>query len=246
MNTIFIIGTGRNGSKLLANCLGTGDNVSVFGEVGEDGPQPAWYKEIFHGIGNLNDRMKKFKIMRQERFKISKYVYIEKNHLLGPILHKFPEIFPEARYIYLKRNSKQTIRSFYARRWYGPKDLGEYGDGRLSPKDTKEWDELGTFEKCCWLYFKYSQFCVNFTNQIAQEHLEVVKYSELGNPETYEHLFRFCGIEGFNDFKIKNAIEKIYGTPTRESEPIAKDWSKKQKKIYKAYKKAYDNEFESS
>lgn len=241
---VFIIGTGRNGSKLLAECLKTGDNVSVYGEVDINGPEPIWYKELYEGIGNRKDRMVRFKALRNERFTKSKAVYVEKNHLLNVILHEILEMWPDALFLYLKRNSKKTIRSFLKRDYYSEKDLqGEYGKGRIRPVD--HWGDESTFEKCCWLYTEYTWMCLQFKKSCPEDQFRTIKYSQLINkdqPSFLKGVFNFCGIEDFNEFRILSALSKPMGTDSND-QPDPKDWSKEWKKIHKSYISKLKKEF---
>lgn len=239
MKKVFIIGTGRNGSKLLAAMLETGSNAVLYGE-NHDGPEPRWFKEIYEGKGDLKGRMVRFKDIRGLRFKDDQGVYVEKNHLLAPILKQLPKLWPEAKFLYLKRNSRSVIRSFVERNWYSEEDLaGEYGKGRLVPKKgPKKWAKKSTFEKCCWLYFEYSRMLEEFFKQIDDDHIRIVKYKQLSNDAYMKAIFNWCEIADFNEFKLIDIRKQQFGTKT-ENTPKYKDWSDEWKTIYEAYKTSF-------
>jgi len=245
MNKVFLIGTGRNGSKLLASCLGTGNNVKVYGEAGDDGPNPGWYKELYSGIGNFDDRMVKFKGIREKRFQ-DDIVYVEKSHLIVPILLGILRNWPDAKFIYLKRNSKQVIRSFLERNWYAKKDMeGEYGKGRLVPISNEEkfLNDMENIEQCCWLFYEYTRMIVEFKEACPNKQFLEIKYSDLidkDNPNYLKSVFKWCGINDFNEFKVLSCQSKIYGTATEDT-PKFKDWAKSWKTIYKAYKTSFED-----
>jgi len=235
---VFLIGTGRNGSKLLANVLKTGSNIKVFGEVEDNGPQPLWYKELYMGIGDRPGRMARFRDLRNKRIEeCGKEIYLEKNHLLAPILDELPALWPDAYYIYLKRNSKQTLRSMFARGWYTEKDKGEYADGRLCPKDDKWSDSDTPFKKTCWLYFLYRALCEDFVNA-GDKHIIPAKYTQLTDIRFYKSLFETLEIKGYNEGKIKKAIKKKYGTSTDHKKY---KFDKEQEKIYNYYKGRFES-----
>ena len=230
---VFLIGTGRNGSKLLANVLKTGSNIKVFGEVEGSGPQSIWYKELYMGIGDRPGRMARFKDLRNKRIEeCGKEIYLEKNHLLAPILDELPALWPDAYYIYLRRNSKQTLRSMLARGWYTKKDKGEYADGRLCPKDGIWSDSRTHFEKTSWLYWQYRAMCEDFVND-HNKNIIPAKYTQLTDPKFYKKLFEILKIEGYNEGKIKKAIKKKYGTSTDHEKY---KFDEEQEKIHNQFK----------
>ena len=82
--------------------------------------------------------------------------------LLFPILR---DVFPDAQYIWLIRDGRDSVASMYYRGWYDEvyprqglmwRRARLHGD-RTGDFSSQEWAELSRFEKCCWCWSKYNR-----------------------------------------------------------------------------------------
>jgi len=101
--------------------------------------------------------------------------------LIVPILDTVYECFPDAKFIWLRRNQEDTIRSFMNRPTYEASDLaGSYGKGRLVPKKDSLyplshymlWDNYTKQQKVEWLVRKYEDMCKNFYLFLPEDNCE--------------------------------------------------------------------------
>jgi hypothetical protein len=219
----FIIGTGRNGSKLLSNVLSLGYNISLYGEV-EKGPYPEFYKSCYEG-NLIKDEIKRYwKFTRDLRMENSKEIYLEKNHLIVPILDIVNECYPDSKFIFLKRNEKDTVASFMGKGTYSETDVGSYANGRLVPikgihKDF--WNTYTREQKITWLVREYKTMCERFLMGI-----DSTKRSILLNYEnlTYkniqisllQYIYNWIGIKRFDENKIQATLQTQFGTSAEE------------------------------
>jgi len=222
----FIIGTGRNGSKLLSNILALGNNISLHGEV-EKGPQPQFYKDYYDGRLKIKTVLNYWKATREERMQGDKEIYLEKNHLIVPMLNIVNICYPESKFIFLRRNKKDTIRSFLARGTYSEKDMaGAYGKARLQPKEdniySDFWGKYNNEQKIGWLVNEYERMCLNFLIDIDTHKFITVRYENLidvdNRMDEVESIYRWLGIEGFDKELIGETFGYQIGSSSDEKE----------------------------
>jgi hypothetical protein len=157
----FVLSTGRAGSRTIATALN-----QIPGTVCLHHPEPELAAEAtaFH-VGEIpGDELAQ--ILRETRQPmVDGKVYGEVNlqhTLLFPILR---EVFPEAQYVWLIRDGRDSVASMYYRGWYdevyprqGPtwRKARLHGD-RTGDFSSEEWAALTRFEKCCWCWSKYNR-----------------------------------------------------------------------------------------
>ncbi len=226
---IYIIGSGRNGSKLLAELLSQGTNITKFGEVGALGPAPTFYKLFYENKIDELTAATHWKYTREIRMINSKEIYLEKNHLIVPMLNTVKDCFPDAKFIWLRREYEDIVRSFMNRPTYEASDMaGEYGKGRLVPRESSlvydSWNELSKQKKVEWLVQEYENLCLQFSSSFSKDEIEnkfgEVWYEHLtadyGKTELIEALYEWLEIEGFDEDKINNTYSIQLGTSTDE------------------------------
>ncbi|MCH6585056.1 MAG: adhesin [Proteobacteria bacterium] len=105
------------------------------------------------------------------------------------------------------------------------------------------FSKMENIEQCCWLFYEYTRMIVEFKKVCPNKQFLEIKYSDLidkDNPNYLKSVFKWCGINDFNEFKVLSCQSKIYGTTTEDT-PKFKDWAKSWKKIYKAYKTSFED-----
>ncbi|MCD4686673.1 MAG: sulfotransferase [Anaerolineae bacterium] len=122
--------------------------------------------------------------------------------LLIPALH---DAFPEARFLWLIRDGRDTVASFFARNWHNPLmgpqhrrdmaarqwELSRPRGDQVGEMSWWEWNRLSPFEKCCWHWA--------YINQLIEEKLTVCdcKWKQIRLEDLNEKgsaLFDFLGI----------------------------------------------------
>jgi hypothetical protein len=252
MRRVFIIGTGRNGSKLTDRVLSTAVNDSNrFGEI-HGGLFPIFFRDAYHGFIPKNDVVARFKQSRDQAMAPLKDFYVEKNHLIVPILNQVKEAYPDALFLYVPRHSKDTVRSFMARNHYSSTDRGNvHADGRLTPsiKDPyhSAWGEFSPFEKICWYVSTMTEMCKKFLDKLPNSDYNILPYETLvKQPSMTEDVFSWLDLN-FDLEAIESILNRQWGSSARSPEevdfkiidekkfkrtPHWNKWSEEQNEIY--------------
>jgi len=252
MKKLFIIGTGRNGSKLTAKVMGTTVNAeSIYGEI-HHGLDPVFFKNVYLGTVSEKEALQEFKRSRDRAMEGTK-IYVEKNHLVVPILDKVLEAYPDALFLYVSRNPKDIIRSLNARTVY-QNGTTKYDLGRLSPaKNDKHygvWSTFTKFEKVCWYVSTMMNMCERFIHYLPRYQYRIVAYENfVKDPSIFKEIFEWLELE-FNLEKIKDVLGTQIGSSARSQKEVSykvinkgkfkntqhwKDWPEKKKEIYRRF-----------
>lgn len=251
MKKLFIIGTGRNGSKLTAKIFSTVTSKHVFGER-HHGLDPIFFKDAYMGKISKQESVRKFKQSRDSAMKNIQDIYIEKNHLIVPILNEVLLAYPDALFLHVTRDPKESVRSFFARNVYtGKNDI--YEIARLSPRSESEkskWDHFIRFEKACWYIFTMTKMCDSFLYKLPAFQYRIVSYNSfIEDPLLFKPVFDWVGLE-FDEGKTKDVLSVQLGSSCRSPSEVSfeisrpdkftntphwENWSDNQKKIFKRY-----------
>lgn len=159
----FVLSTGRAGSRTIATALN-----QIPGTECLHHPKPELAAEataFYTGTGETSAE-ELAQILRDTRHPtVDGKVYGEVNlqhTLLFPILR---DVFPQAQYIWLIRDGRDSVASMYYRGWYDEvyprqgimwRRARLHGD-RTGDFSSAEWESLTRFEKCCWCWSKYNR-----------------------------------------------------------------------------------------
>ncbi len=220
----FVLSTGRAGSRTIATALN-----QIPGTTCLHHPKPELAAEATafhvgdHPAGDLAD------ILRETRSEtIDGEVYGEVNlqhTLLFPILR---EVFPQAQYIWLIRDGRDSVASMYYRGWYDeiyPRQGIMWRQARLHGDRTgdfsrEEWESLSRFEKCCWCWSKYNRL-IESQLETLDEHLQTrVRLDRLGS--SIPRLQKFLGLP-----EEKVVVEQL--NTARQPVSYWKGWSETQR-----------------
>lgn len=245
MKKLFIIGTGRNGSKLISHILSTSiNNTNMFGEV-HGGIDPVFFKNVYMEKTTIE----KFKSSRDSIMSRISGIYVEKNHLVVPILNNILDIYPDAVFLYVSRNKKDIIRSLYSRNIYeGHKN--KYEEGRLSPNNKDKyyssWKKMNKFEKVCWYVYTMTTMCDVFLNKLPESQYRIIAYDDFVKERwLLKFVFDWLNLD-FNMEKVNGILDKQIGSSVRSENELNfkvnknkikntqhwKDWSKEKKTTY--------------
>jgi hypothetical protein len=218
-NITFLIGTGYNGCQLLSTLLSYGSNVSVFGEVG-GGPSPQFYRDYYEGVLDRNTALEIWYNTRKARMRNCKEIYLERNHLIVPMLDIVDECFPNAKYIFLRRKYKVVVQTMVDENIYSSLDSGVDILGRLIPLEDElhydSWTKITREKKIMWLTSTYNTCCYNFMLAkgpiFLTERWREIWYEQVVNPyqgsTIVEYLYNWIGIQGYNHKKLARIIKK--------------------------------------
>lgn len=249
MKKLFVIGTGRNGSKLTAKIIAeAAGNKNVFGEV-HHSLRPVFFKNSYLGNISKEATISAFKNSRDQAIMKAEHIYVEKNHLLVPILNQVITAYPDALFLYVKRNPKDIIRSLYSREVYtGARNM--YEDGRLTPAAVDlwytAWGSMNKFDKVCWYVATMIDMCEDFLKQLPEKAYRVVSYDDfVDKPTVFEPIFNWLGFD-FDLSATKRVLNVQQGSSARSEGELSfkvnknklknsqhwKDWSTDKERAY--------------
>jgi len=253
MKKLFIIGTGRNGSKLTGKILGTAINKkNRFGEI-HHGLKPIFFRDVYLEKISKSNAIRKFKISRDKAIEnLSGEIYTEKNHLVVPILECVCEAYPDALFLYVYRYPKDIIRSLYSRNVYtGDKNV--YEEGRLEPNKSdkyyKLWANMNKFEKVCWYVSTMMFMCDNFLKNLDNDSYRIISYNDFVKDHSlFVPIFDWLSLD-FDIKKIDKILSVQIGSSARskselnfkvnnskiKNTPHWNKWSDKQNEIYRRF-----------
>jgi hypothetical protein len=229
---IFVLSTGRVGTKTLAALAGLSNSIVALHE-----PTPKLY-----GLSSLYYRCSKetiideifaeaFLTARRERFR---YVlslgkgYVETSPQVTFLAPAIQIAVPQARFIHIVRDPRAFVRSGMRRGWYSGHPMDST---RLKPlnksKDYKYWEQWEPVEKICWLW-KETNIWINRFMQSLPEAKKIFLHSEnifLNEKKEMKKLFDFLDTAIPHDKKIKKILSKKLNAQKTGYFQEAPNWS---------------------
>lgn len=224
----FIVGTGRNGSTSIAELLSQSSDCICLHE-----PKPKLISEATNYLYDQSSHDDLKQLLLQTRpTTLEGKQYGESNHKLSTIIPVLQDTFPDAKFIWLIRDGRDVVASFYGRKSYNKtrNDIWEAnrirGD-RAQAMSKFEWWKMSSFEKCCWYWsFMNTYIAKNLTSLGINYYFMKLENLE----DEMEALCSFLKISSISSNTIphlnksKNNIARTYD-----------DWSLAQKKSFIQY-----------
>ncbi len=228
---IFIISTGRTGTKFLAKLL---NNYSSVFSVHE--PRPHFLRLGYnYAIGNSSfeearKKIKKFRIIQLKKISVNNQTfYIEANNRLFSLIPVLKSIYPNSKFIHIIRDGRDIVRSGMNRNWYKSTDH----TFRLQAVDfiddiyNSKWNSMNRFEKICWLWQKKDG--IIYRDLKKSESFIQVKFKDIFENEKYVGLRK---ITNFLNLDFKNIdlsyFNKKINATSKYKFPHWTDWNKEQ------------------
>jgi len=239
---IFIISTGRTGTKFLADLLNTFENIYSVHEPIPD----------FLGLGIKYAKKeisleKAIQIIEQNRRHLFKdairkksKIYIESNNRLFSLIKPINNLFKKNKIIHIVRDGRDFVRSCMSRpygNYYSDNDPYE----RITAKNFKNdyyyesWDSFSEFEKICWLWQKKDSMINDDTR--GNSNAITVGYEEIFNKENnYKGIFKIIKILGIDEEEAVNKFLKMKNNRINKSKKYAiPHWTKWDKNMINSF-----------
>jgi len=229
---IFVLSTGRVGTKTLAALAGLSNHIVALHE-----PTPKLYGLSYlyyrHHLGNDNDEIfaEAFLTARRERFNYALLFgrgYVETSPqvtFLGPPIRM---AVPQAKFIHVVRHPSTFVRSGMRRGWYSSHPMD---NTRLKPlshsKDYKYWKQWENVEKISWLW-KETNTWINRFMQSLPINQRLLLHSEkilLNDRDEIKKLFDFLHSPVPDEKKIKKILSKRINAQTTGYFKEITEWS---------------------
>lgn len=211
---VFILSTGRAGSKFLPELLNLSPTISAYHE-----PRPTL--EYFSNYAYYHQEEEEAKILTQmidavrmelilEDF-IKDKIYVESNQCLTFFAPVLAALFKKSKFVHVVRHPGDFVRSGVRKGWHKNDTIWE--SGRLKMSDEKQWAGMDQIERLSWLWNTTNLFIENFRHIIPKERTEFFKMEDLAmDVRIVKDLLHFIGGE-----EIPNsAIKKIQTTKVNE------------------------------
>lgn len=205
---VFILSTGRSGSKTIATLLDCSENVTAYHE-----PRPAFQyfsNYAFHHqsevkiLSNMIDAGRMEMIL--EVF-IKDNIYVESNQCLTFFAPVIARLFKKSKFVHLIRHPGDFIRSGIRKGWHKNDSIWE--SGRVRMADKNQWAKMDQIEKLSWVWNMTNSFIEEFKYRVEDERIFDLKIEDLSvNDNKINELLRFVGAQYIPWGKIKKLQKK--------------------------------------
>lgn len=200
---VFILSTGRSGSKTIATLLNCSENVTAYHE-----PKPTlqyFSNYAFHHksevkiLSNMIDAVRMEMIL--EVF-IKDNIYVESNQCLTFFAPVIARLFKRSKFVHLIRHPGDFIRSGIRKGWHKNDSIWE--SGRVRMADKTQWAKMDQIEKLSWLWMTTNSFIETFKEQIETKRVITLKFEDLvKNVKEVRELIKFIDALDIKVKKIK-------------------------------------------
>lgn len=194
---VFVLSTGRCGTKLLSGLLQLNSRVAVYhGNT----PELTWYSGYaFQHFKTKDSELKTaIDLARYEQIR-NEYLlgkkYIETNNRITFFAHQLAELYPRSKFIHLYRDVYKVVKSGNSRNWYGNDKLIDEGKIRPLGENTV-WEQFSQVEKIAWMWNETNRFADDFKKTVEASRVMTIEAEELFlNVNQAKAIFSFCGLE---------------------------------------------------
>lgn len=217
---VFVLSTGRSGTKLAAALLNACSNVSAFHE-----PRPAlqyFTGDSFRNRGDLDMLTRIFNAARMEMILetyIQDKIYVESNQCLTFYAPAIAGLFRNAKFIHIIRHPGDFVRSAIQKGWYMNDSIWE--SGRIKPLEETNGGGMAQTEKLAWLWLTVNTFIDEFKTTLAPRRVMTIKMEELtGDVQRAFELAAFVGGAAVSEVVFRDILgNKINAFTISPNEP---------------------------
>jgi len=190
---VFILSTGRSGSKFTASLL---DQADILNACHEPRPTLQYFPNYAYHHQHEEELLSQLILAARLESVLEVYIrgkiYGESNQCLtffAPVLAK---LFKKSKFVHLLRHPGDFTRSALRKGWHKNDSIWE--EGRVKPKESFSWQEMDQLEKLAWLWQTTNAFIEQFTGNIAPQRVFTIKMEDLVKKRlAADNLMQFCG-----------------------------------------------------
>lgn len=204
---VFVLTTGRTGSRLLVELLNLCKGINAFHEPS---PTMQYFSNFAYHHQERHELLAKMlDAARMElvlQTLIRHQIYVEANQCLTFFAPAIAGLFRQARFVHLVRHPGDFVRSAWRKGWHRNDSIWESGRVRLENETT--WKAMNEIEKLAWVWTATNQYIENFKASIQKERFHLVRLEDLAADKTAtEKLAAFCG-GGLPENKAAQALRE--------------------------------------
>lgn len=204
---VFILSTGRSGSKFIVKLLNLSANVIAYHEPA---PILAYFSDYaYHHQGEVDILANLLNGARMELILevfIQNKIYVESNQCLTFFAPVISELFKKSKFVHQVRHPGDFVRSAIRKGWHKNDSIWE--SGRVKMADKNLWAKMDHVEKLGWVWNTTNRFIEDFKNRIDPGRIMELKVEDLyENNDKVQELLQFIGTVGIPAESI-NKIQK--------------------------------------
>jgi hypothetical protein len=190
---VFILSTGRAGSKFIVELLNLSPDVSAFHE-----PQPRL--QFFSDFASRRQDQpelltKMIEAARMEwilKVYIQKKIFVESNQCLTFFAPVLSVLFKSSKFVHLIRHPGDFVASAARKGWYNNDSIWE--SGRFKMADEHRWAGMNQIERLGWLWNSTNRFIRKFLSTLPAARRMTCRLEDLlADTSAIHALFSFCG-----------------------------------------------------
>lgn len=244
---IFILSTGRSGSKFIYTLLSQSNELQSYHEAF---PNLQYFSN--YAYQNQSKRDVLIKMIEAARMELildafnNNRIFVESNQCLVFFSYALAELFKRSKFIHIIRHPGDFIVSAIKKGWHMNDSIWEAG--RVKLNNEEEWCNMSQIERLAWTWSVTNQFIRDFGVNIGAERFTAFKIEDIYSDRYQVHsLLNFIGFE----IKISDDVMKdIQSKKVNEigihpdeppnmkkvlSFPAYKDWVYADKEMIKKY-----------
>ena len=200
---VFILSTGRSGSKFTAALLNCSPNITAYHE-----PRPTLqyfsnnafhHQNEEHVLTNMIDAVR-MELMLDVFIKNS--IYVESNQCLTFFAPVIAKRFKKSKFVHIVRHPGDFVRSAVRKGWHKNDSIWE--SGRVKMADKNQWDRMDQVERLSWVWVETNRFIENFKKQVHSQRVLTLKIEDLiKKKKTVKKLLEFIGARDIDAEKIE-------------------------------------------
>ncbi|HLC17243.1 MAG TPA: sulfotransferase [Thermodesulfovibrionia bacterium] len=234
---VFVLSTGRTGTKTLANLLSLSPDIAAFHE-----PVPKLVKASFDAFmqadKSLAEHWGSLVMYARDDYifnaNLHGKLYIETNNRLTYLASALARAFPDSRFIHLHRNPFEVIYSALRRQWY---ENHPWDFARIMPRQgdpfAESWNTMTALEKNAWYWAKVNELIIAFFQSLP-DWRKFTLPSELlfkTDKQTIDALFEFIGAQIPQAMQIQQVISTKLNA--QGGAPSLKTWTEQERETVK-------------
>ena len=261
---IFVVGSGRCGTASLAKALSIYDTIEVHHEYAVVSVQVLGFNYYHNFYSSTYIKNILFNIYQRAIYYCNKPIWMDCSNKISWLIKPITDIFPNARFVWLVRDGRKVVSSFYHKlgmECYDDRSVSITKDWMRSfvkeeskpepPLEKKYWWplppnclEMSQFERICWHWNCINRFILWNTKHFSPERLLRLKLEQLTSQNygriEVKRLLDFIGVP------FREEVVESFRIPHNVSEPVDYQLTDEQDSVFWRYCKPMMSQFNYS